>query len=251
MFFAQDRRMPVFCDKIAVRQFVKEQIGEAYLVPLISSGPIEIVIPTLSNRQGVLKCSHDSGSAMVIDSPTEGETAVIRRRFEALLSKKYGVGKGEWPYGLVPPQLMFEELLPGTQDGVSPPDVKVHCVDGEPRLYEVIVGRQRLPHGSLFLPNGHQLTEHLRDDRIPLEEFPILTAIRLAEAPARSLSSGLRYARVDFYLAEQNLYFGEITFFPESGLFSVEPGVDTSRLVGIPHDNPRESIYDSRNQRLL
>lgn len=251
MLFSQNRRMPELCDKLAVRTYVRDKIGENYLIPLIAHGSWEEVSKFLPSSIGMLKCTHDSGSALLVDYPDSSEITIIREKFLTQLGKQYGVGKGEWPYGLVMPNLIYEELLPGTEKGISPPDVKVHCIDGEPMLYEVIVGRQLRPQGSLFLPDGSQLQEHFRDDRLPLESFPIDRAISLLEEPARELAEGLRYVRVDFYLTEDCVFFGEMTFFPESGLFTTPPGVDTSRLLSIPCSEPSESIYDSRIQQLL
>lgn len=251
MLFAQNRKMPELCDKLAVRNYVQERIGDRFLVPLIAHGNWEEVSRLLIGRRGMLKCTHDSGSALLVDSPSASQINAIGERFRPLLRKEYGVGKGEWPYGMVIPQLIFEELLPGTDSGVSPPDVKVHCVNGAPTLYEVIVDRQRQPHGSLFLPNGTMLKDHIRDDRIPLEEFPMQRAIALLEKPARQLALGFKYVRVDFYLANDLVFFGEMTFFPESGLFTSPRGVDTSALLTIPCLEPMDSVYDSRTQTLL
>lgn len=251
MLFAQDPKMPELCDKLAVRNYVRDRIGESYLVPLIAHGSWDEVASFLPGQKGFLKCTHDSGSALLVDFPTKAKMADIGERFRVLLSKEYGVGKGEWPYGLVSPKLIFEELLPGTENGVSPPDVKVHCVNGEPALYEVIMERQLQPRGSLFLPDGSQLKEHIRADRITLEGFPIEQAITLSESPARKLASGLKYVRVDFYLANNSVFFGEMTFFPESGLFTPPRGVNTSEILSLPCADPNSSVYDSRTKTLL
>lgn len=251
MLFAQKKVMPDLCDKLAVRDYVQRRIGGNYLVPLIAHGNWEDVSNRLPKGKGVLKCTHDSGSAMFIDCPGPSEMVEIERRFRALLSKKYGVGKGEWPYGLVKPQLVFEELLPGTENGISPPDVKVHCVNGKPAIYEVVVERQLQPRGSLFLPDGKKIRQHIRNDRIPLLDFPIERAIRELERPARRLSAGLLYVRVDFYMVEGSFLFGEMTFFPESGLFSQHKRDEGHQILWIPCDTPQDSIYDSRTAKLL
>ena len=251
MLFSQDKKMPQLCDKFAVRNYVRDRIGEHYLVPLVAHGSWKEVSRFIAERRGVLKCTHDSGSALLIDSPSVAQINAIGERFRLLLGKEYGVGKGEWPYGLVIPQLVFEEVLPGTNSGVSPPDVKVHCVNGEPALYEVIVSRQLRPQSSLFLPDGTKLQDHIRDDRPPLEEFPIGQAIALLEKPAHDLAVGFKYVRVDFYLVEDSVFFSEMTFFPESGLFTSPEGVDTSALLSIPCGEPTDSVYDSRTRSLL
>ena len=36
---------------------------------------------------------------------------------------------------------------------------------------------------------------------------------------AKELSKGFSYVRVDFYLINNEIYFGELTFTPDSGIF--------------------------------
>ena len=40
---------------------------------------------------------------------------------------------------------------------------------------------------------------------------------------SKILSNGIPFSRIDFYEINGNLYFGEITFFPGSGLSPFEP----------------------------
>jgi len=251
MLFAQDIRLPMLVDKLAVRGFVADRIGHHYLLPLKSFGTLDEVLSTLVGQRGVMKCTHDSGSAVLVDNPSPAVIGSLRKRFGRSLSRSYGEGKGEWPYGLVTPRVLFEELLPGTLSGVSPPDVKVHCVKGIPTVYEVIVDRQRNPRSGLFLPNGQELDVLLRDDMAPLQRFPIGEVISLAEKPASALAEGFSYVRVDFYYASKKLFFGEMTFFPESGLYSAASSAVAGKIIGILCDEPLLSVYDSEARTLL
>jgi hypothetical protein len=251
MLFSQDRILPNLCDKLAVRQWVREKAGEAILVPLIASGNLQTVFLSIPGKTGVLKCTHDSGSAMIIRNPQKDEIARLQEKFEVALSKKYGIGKGEWPYGLVRPNLIFEELLPGTQTDISPPDIKVHCVSGEPRAYQVIANRHSIPEGAIFLPSGERLEFDTSSTRQALNDFPIGEVIQKAEPIARLLSEGLGYVRVDLYLSEGNIFFGELTFFPESGLFTHKDADRLSAVLKLRTSDPKPSVYDSRTESLL
>ena len=54
---------------------------------------------------------------------------------------------------------------------------------------------------------------------------------------AAKLSKGLPYARVDLYNVNGNIYFGEITFFPQSGFDSnLLPETDQyfGNLINLP-----------------
>ena len=251
MLFSQDRNLPNLCDKLAVREWVRGKVGSSCLVPLIASGSSETVFQSIPGRIGVLKCSHDSGSATFINNPTSEEIARLNKKFKRALSRKYGTGKGEWPYGLVPPRLIFEELLPGTQTDISPPDIKVHCVSGEPRAYQVIANRHSNPEGAIFLPSGERLKFDTSSSREVMGDFPVGEVIQKAEPIARRLSEGLAYVRVDLYLSEGDIFFGELTFFPESGLFKHKEADRLSAVLRLSTRNPKPSIYDSRSESLL
>jgi hypothetical protein len=40
---------------------------------------------------------------------------------------------------------------------------------------------------------------------------------------ARSISEGLDFCRVDFYVVKDEIYFGEVCFYPEGGYIVFEP----------------------------
>ena len=55
---------------------------------------------------------------------------------------------------------------------------------------------------------------------IPLEK-PILLEEMLSLS--KILSRDIPFLRVDFYIIENKIYFGELTFFPASGMSKFEP----------------------------
>lgn len=251
MLFAQSALMPKLCDKVGVREYVTQKIGSQYLVPLIGTGSLDDVLPLLTKYSGYLKCSHDSGSAEFVTPEMAPQIDAIRTRFQTLLARTYGVGKGEWPYGLVLPRLIFEQHLPSADGHQSPPDLKVHCVRGIPRLFQVIAARKVREMGALFLPTGERLDFDSRDDRLPLEGFSPEPFFPLASELAGKLSENLDYVRVDFYVSGSRLFFGEMTFFPESGLFQGQGHKKLGELMGLDCSNARKSIYDSNSGKLI
>ena len=143
MLFGQHELMPACADKYEVRKYVAETVGREYLIPLKSAGYKWMdIAESVSTGEGVVKCSHDSGSAFLFKDATPQELAVLEERFGRLLLREHGVGKGEWYYGHYAPQLIVEERLWSPDKQTSPTDIKVHCVNGKPSLVHVIDGRQ-------------------------------------------------------------------------------------------------------------
>jgi hypothetical protein len=246
MLFDQKESLPALVDKIQVRDAVRELVGEKHLVPVTNIGSFDQLVPTLKSGEGFIKCSHDSGSASFFSSCSDEDVQRLRLKYERHLSKKYGVGKGEWPYGLVEPRLFIESCLPGPERGVSPTDYKVHCAGGVAKVVQVVANRQKNPAGGLFLPDGRDLGFNIRDDRIYVSNKPSKSDISRVVTVAEVLARGHRYVRVDLYVIGSNVVFGELTFYPESGLYPGGGHRKVASLMEIDCTSPNQSVYDSR-----
>lgn len=246
MLFAQHPLMPQCVDKLRVRDYVVERVGEDYLVPLLAHGTRwSDVEPTLlSGGNVVLKCSHDSGSAVIVKAPNTEELVALSERFKGLQLREYGTGKGEWPYAFVEPNLLVEARLGSDDEGGAPDDIKVHCVNGEPRMVHIIRSRHRNPSQIFFSANGERLPLRVKPHRIQIANYDFDPIRKLVLPLARKLSEPFRYVRCDFYIVDNTPYFGEMTFFEESGLFNNRfEDEDLAEALQIPCVDPCESIF--------
>lgn len=80
MLFDRDPIYTRLADKISVREYVKEKIGEKYLVKILNTyrHPNEIELNTLPNRF-VLKCNHDSGSTIICLDKSQFDLEMAKR----------------------------------------------------------------------------------------------------------------------------------------------------------------------------
>lgn len=78
-------------DKYEVRQYIKETIGEEYLIPLVG-GPWErfddIDFSNLP-EQFVLKCTHDSGSVVICKDKNKFDIESVRKKFNRALKGNF------------------------------------------------------------------------------------------------------------------------------------------------------------------
>jgi hypothetical protein len=255
MLFGQDSLMPACVDKLQARGVVSDKIGSQHLIPVRAAGSWADVLPVLKAGSGVLKCTHDSGSAVLFDSLSPEGIVKLEHRFHALLSKEHGVGKGEWHYGHFPPQLLVEERLPGSRPDCGPTDIKVHCVDGEPRLIHFIDGRQATDQSqAFFLPNGKRIQVAVKPHREQMREFNPTRTLQLVLPLARKLAGNFRYVRTDFYLVDDMVYFGELSFHEQAGLFqSRREEQDLGRVLQIPCDKASPTLRSRKmaQERLM
>ncbi|MDO4801911.1 MAG: ATP-grasp fold amidoligase family protein, partial [Prevotellaceae bacterium] len=102
-------------------------------------------------------------------------------------------------------------------------DYKFHCLNGEPRMLVIMSNRYSKdgkhnfnafdmdfkPLKTHFGGNGYSPSDEDFKRPVCFEEMKVL---------ARKLSSGIPFVRVDFYCIRGKIYFGELTFYPTSGL---------------------------------
>lgn len=246
---AYDRRplLRIFADKIAVRGYVSQRLGDEYLSQLhgvydrgrdIRWGDIP--------RDFVLKPSHGADSLVIVwEGNSRGEIVVGKARWgykllahpddldrEAVerlaqgwlrLDYQYRHLRAwpEWCYSGIPHRIVIEELLLNAQGGL-PADYKFFMFDGACAAVEVDFSRFAEHRQYFFTPQWEPLAVQktyphgeIEPPRPPnLEEM--LTA-------AETLSQGIDFVRVDLYDLGARVVFGELTNYPAAGLSGFEP----------------------------
>lgn len=208
-------------DKSAVRAYVEQTIGGQYLTPKYGeySSFADIDFDRLP-EQFVLKCTHDSQSAIVVREKSQIDRRKLSRHFNTALGRDWYWQGREWAYKNVPRKIIAEYLIP-TEDGMVPEDFKFYCFDGKVKLVGVYSDRYTSRFGRhWFSP----VWEYLGDGNLPgpASECPddlktppssLKDLLKMSE----SLSVGLPHVRVDWYVTETNVYFGELTFYTSGG----------------------------------
>lgn len=203
-------------DKVEVRKFVAERLGEDCLIKQygVYERAEDIPYDELPNRF-VLKCSHDSASTVVVK---DNSTLNIKKTNDFLnkrLKLRFYLEGRENVYKEVKPRIVCEEFLGDTNE--VPEDYKVFCFGGNPEFVTVDVGRFR-KHAQFYYDTNWNLfkmdSEYVPEPGQAVKK-PVLLD-KLLES-AKLLSKGMRFVRVDFYIVNNKLYFGELTFYPAAG----------------------------------
>lgn len=220
-----------FCDKYAVREYVKNTVSEEYLVPLLGvySTPAEINWDVLP-QQFVLKCTHGCGTNIICRDKSKLDIEQSTRKLSKWLKKSlFWMGR-EWAYKNIVPRIICEELIQ-TEDSKPPKDYKFLCFNGEPKLVQLHTDR----YGNYTM--DYYDTEWNKTD-ICKKGLPC--SILIADKPinfnimldiARNLTKSTAFARVDLYNEQGRILFGEITLYPTSG-FSIFTDQKYDYLLG-------------------
>jgi hypothetical protein len=128
----------------------------------------------------------------------------------------------EWAYTQARRCLIVERRVPGLQDGTPPWDYKFYVFGGRIGLIQVDSGRHTDDHRrSLY---SREWTRKFRDTGIyATPDTPRPAQLDRMIAAAELLGGPFDYIRVDLYATETDVYFGELTPYPGSGLEKLEP----------------------------
>lgn len=211
-------------DKFAVKEYVAGIIGEEYIIPTLGvwNRPEEIDWESLPD-QFVLKTTHGGGGGGVVickDKKTFDKEKAIEKLTESLNSDIYKSFR-EWPYKDVPKRVIAEKFMAPEKNPASVGllDYKFFCFNGKVRFFKVDFGRFVEHHANYYdtdgklLPFGEMDYEPDANQRIELPNN-LREMISLAER----LSINEPFLRVDFYNVSGKIYFGELTFYPASGM---------------------------------
>ncbi len=216
----------VMVDKYEVKQYVKNVIGDEYIIPTIGvySTFDEIDFDKLPN-QFVIKCTHDSGGVIICKDKEKLNIIEARKKINKCLKTNFFYCGREWPYKNVKPRIIVEELINDHRnDDLN--DYKFMCFNGKVRCSFVCTERRSL--------EGLKVTFFDIDwNKMPFERHYPSSSKKIDKPKnyakmielAEKLSRDIPFARIDFYEANEKIYFGEITFFPGSGLEEFSPEI--------------------------
>ncbi len=221
-------RNPIYrqlVDKYSVREYISQELGEEFLVPLLGvwDNAKQIDFDKLPD-QFVLKCNHDSGSVIICrDKDFFDSKKAVKSLNKKLKKTGFWYGR-EWPYKNLKPRIIAEQYME-CDNGEELIDYKFFCFSGEPKFVYVSQGLSdhSTAHLSYVWLNWEQApfcrTDFPQFDKLPEKPKTFEKMIEYSKLLAKNYP----FARVDFYEINGQMYFGEITFYPGSGFTVFDP----------------------------
>ena len=210
-------------DKYAVKAYISSLIGSEYVIPTLGVwDKFEDINFDILPDQFVLKTTNGGGNGGVVvckDKSSIDKNIVKRKLNKSLKSCIYKNLK-EWPYKNVKPRIIAEKYIEDQSGDLV--DYKFTCTDGV--VHNVMLCIERNTGSTKFYffdRDWHLLRLNIRGKNAP-EDFTLPKPEGMDKMfdLAAKLSKGLPYARIDLYNVNGKIYFGEITFFPQSGFDS-------------------------------
>lgn len=216
-------------DKYEVREYVKETIGEKYLIPLIGlyNNVHEIDFDALPQKF-IMKMTNGSSFNYISRHKTAEDIKNIKRLFSRWQKTNFYTFGREWAYKDVPNRIICEELLQ-TSGNTEPDDFRIFCFNGKAEF--IVVDYDTITDGVKSTKNKKR---NIYDKDINLTDYtmgyPNAPHINLEKTPAlkemimlaEKLSKPFPVVRVDFYHFDNKTFFGELTFYHGSGYLKMD-----------------------------
>lgn len=205
-------------DKIEAKRVVASLIGEEFIIPTLKvyDSVDDINLDELP-EQFVLKCNHDSQSVIICKEKKTFDLKSAKKRLqEGLQRNGYWYGR-EWPYKNVKPRIFAEKYMEDSSGGFV--DYKFFCFNGVVDCVMVCLERHLGDTKFYFFDKEWNLKRlNIRGKNAP-KDFTIPKPNCMDEMfdIAADLSNGIPFVRIDLYESFGQIYFGECTFFPDSG----------------------------------
>ena len=207
-------------DKLAVRDWVAERIGEAYLIPLLGAWDSFGEIPIDALPDSFVLKTNNASSANIIVPKKEGlNYSLAKQKFDHWLRFPYWYAWGyEMQYAAIRPKILAEAYL-----GEDLWDYKFLCFGGKVCFIWVDTGRGKDHKRHMFCPDW---TPAPFNQKYPVSCGGVEKPGNLKHmiALAETLSAGFDHVRVDLYNCSGRSFFGEMTFTNGSGFEPILPG---------------------------
>lgn len=212
-------------DKYAVKEYVEKKIGSKYIIPTLGvwNSPNEIDFEELPN-QFVLKTTHGGGNMGVVICRDKSSFDIKGAKSKLKQSLKSDISSifREFPYKAVKRRIIAEQYMSDTQNSQNGDlnDYKFYCFNGKAIYCEVIRGRNTVKQIDFFDRNWNHTEFTFRNRQLSKNVLKRPACYDDMLRIADILSEDKPFARIDLYVINDQVYFGEITFFPGAG-FSV------------------------------
>ena len=240
--------MVTCADKWAVREFVKERIGEKYLAECIGVyDDVEKIPFEALPEKFVLKATHGSGWNIICPDKAKIDWNLAKKKMRKWLKSDFSKNGREWQYHEIKPQIICEKFLIDPETPVLM-DYKLFTFKGETKYIwvdfteqvtqhenleiaqEVGYSKPKIVDGMVRYRNIYDANWNFMPGRGSLHPCKETDAVKKPECldemidVAKKLACDFPQCRVDLYvLGGKRIVFGELTFTGGNGCNAFYP----------------------------
>lgn len=205
-------------DKYLVRDWIKEKIGEQYLIPLLGVyDKFEDIDFAKLPNQFVIKCNHGSGMNIIVKDKTKLNLLEAKEKLDKWMSENFAFKfECELHYRNIQPKIIIEKYMEN-KESQNLYNYKFWCFNGEVKYMQFrddFSANLKMVFYDLNWKRQPFYYDHPLYDKKLEKPDNFQEMINLA----KKLCQGFAFVCVDLYrLDNGNVYFGEMTFTRSSG----------------------------------
>jgi TupA-like ATPgrasp len=204
-------------DKVAVRDYVSSRVGPQVLNRIHGVHErVEDIRWDELPAACVFKATHGSGWNILCHDRHAADRLSIMATLSNWLRRNHFWMTREWVYRDIPPRVLIEEMLVGENGGI-PNDYKVFCFHGQPAFIQVDLDRFGDHRRNIYDLDWRLLPLSIKFPRAP-DANPEKPPLALMLEMSSVLAAPFVHVRVDWFVANGALRFGEMTFFHGGGI---------------------------------
>lgn len=217
MVYHHSKLETTLADKLLVRDYIIKKGYESILPKLygIYNNVLEIDFKKLPT-EFVLKTNNGCGGVILCNNKNllniEKSKKILTNNLKTNFTKK----SLEYHYEQIVPKIICEELIKD-KNKKQPTDYKFYCFAGHVECILVCTDREKEVRLDYFDLNWNYL-DYAKEKFRSHKKIPKPKNLEKMILIASQLSKDFKFVRVDLYNANGNIYFGELTFTPASGL---------------------------------
>lgn len=243
----QDKKIVRCADKFRVREYLKDNDLQEYLIPLIASYDTteQIEWEKLPGKY-VIKTNNASGTNIIVKDSQKVDINQYKNKIDDWLSNDFSLHTFEPQYSHMKPKIIIEELIGNGEPLV---DYRIFCFNGVPQFLYVSIDGDYDENGfsnkkvrKMYLDFNWNVLEYGNNNlnEISSEEKPDKPA-NLEEMIliAKKLSHSFPFVRIDLYNKNGKIYFGEMTFTPSGGMadyYNKESLIKLGNMIELPKE---------------
>ena len=208
-------------DKLAMRTYVEDRIGEGHTVPVLGiwNRFEDIDFDALPDRF-VLKTTHDSGSYLICRDKSSFDRKNASKILTRSLKRNYYRTTREWQYKDIEPRIIAEQYMDDGKTNLT--DYKFFCFNGKPLFMYSEEESSGNPTQAIADMQYNMMPFSMDDAKADVLP-PKPELFDAMASAAEKLSRGLPFLRVDMYCIGNSFYVGELTFYHYGGFIPFNP----------------------------
>lgn len=220
--FCDEYAYAEYTDKYEVRNFVETKIGKEYVVPIFGLwDSVDSIDFAALPESFVLKATHGSGWNVVVKDKTDARIEKKCKKLELSLYCNYYHKSREKNYRDIKPRILCEEYV-RTKNPKGLIDFKCYCFFGKTEFFEITYMQNGQVYQTLFYPDFTNVGMLNNREEVEIDSLIAHKKEKIISL-AEILAEDFEFVRVDFYIADDRIYFSELTFHSGGGIRPIKP----------------------------